>query len=154
MVAEKNIFIFTDADVREQFPEVFSGIGRLTDFQLKVHVNHDGKPVEQPVRRLPFSLRDKVDEKLDELLENDIIEEVSSRQTKWVSPLVVVRKSDREIRICIDMRRANKAIVRERHPIPTIEEVLYDLNGSSLFSKLDLEWGLSPDRAGSKGSVR
>ena len=131
----------TDADVREQFPEVFSGIGKLADFQLKLHVNRDVKPVAQPVRRLPFGLRDKVDEKLDELLEKDIIEEVSGRPTEWVSPLVVVPKSDGDIRICVDMRRANEAIVRERHPIPTIEEVLYDLNGSTVFSKLDLKWG-------------
>ena len=84
----------TDADVREQFPEVFSGIGKLADFhdQLKLHVNRDVKPVAQPVRRLPFGLRDKVDEKLDELFEKDIIEEVSSRSTLWVSPLVVVPK--------------------------------------------------------------
>ena len=34
-----------------------------------------------------------------------------------------------------------EAIVRERHPIPTIEEVMYDLNGSTVFSKLDLKWG-------------
>ena len=39
------------------------------------------------------------------------------------------------------MRRANSAIERERHPIPTIEEVLYDLNGSTVSSKLDLKWG-------------
>ena len=38
------------------------------------------------------------------------------------------------------MRRANEAIERERHPIPTIEEVLHDLNGSTVFSKLDLKW--------------
>ena len=84
----------TDADVREQFPEVFSGIGKLADFhdQLKLHVNRDVKPVAQPIRRLPFGLRDKVDEKLDELFEKDIIEEVSSRSTLWVSPLVVVPK--------------------------------------------------------------
>ena len=42
------------------------------------------------------------------------------------------------------MPRANKTIVREGHPIPTTEEVLYDLNGSTVFSKLDLK---SPDRA-------
>ena len=41
----------------------------------------------------------------------------------------------------MDMRRANEAIERERHPIPTIEEVLHDLNGSTVFSKLDLKWG-------------
>ena len=40
-----------------------------------------------------------------------------------------------------DMRRVNEAIERERHPIPTIEEVLHDLNGSTVFSKLDLKWG-------------
>ena len=39
------------------------------------------------------------------------------------------------------MRRANEAIEREGHPIPTIEEVLYGLNGSTVFSKLDLKWG-------------
>ena len=104
-------------------------------------MNRDFKPVAQPVRRLPFGLRDKVDEKLDELLEKDIIKEVSRRPTEWVSPLVVVPKSDGDIRICVDMRRANEAIVRECQPIPTIEEVLYDLNGSTVFSKLDLKWG-------------
>ena len=41
----------------------------------------------------------------------------------------------------MDMRRVNSAIERERHPIPTIEEVLYDLNGSTVFSKLDLKCG-------------
>ena len=39
------------------------------------------------------------------------------------------------------MRRANEAIERERHPIPTVEEVLHELNGSTVFSKLDLKWG-------------
>ncbi|XP_022810490.1 uncharacterized protein LOC111347516 [Stylophora pistillata] len=38
------------------------------------------------------------------------------------------------------MRRANSAIERERYPIPTIEEILYDLNGSTVFSKLDIKW--------------
>ena len=50
-------------------------------------------------------------------------------------------KPDGDIRVCVDMRRANEAIERERHPIPTIEEVLHDLNGSTVFSKLDLKWG-------------
>ena len=99
------------------------------------------KPVAQPVRRLPFGLREKVDKKLDELLKEDIIEEVHSDPTELVSPLVVVPKRDGDLRICVDMRRANEAIERERHPIPTIEEVLHDLNGSTVFSKLDLRWG-------------
>ena len=75
------------------------------------------------------------------MLEKDIIEEVRSRPTEWGSPLVEVPKLDGDIRICVDMRRANEAIVRECHSIPTIEEVLYDLSGSTVFSKLDLKWG-------------
>ena len=39
------------------------------------------------------------------------------------------------------MRRANEAIVRERHPIPTVGELLHDLNGSTVFSTVDLKWG-------------
>ena len=98
----------------------FSGVGKLKNFQLKLHVNKDVKPVAQPVRRLLFGLRDKVDSKLDELLKEDIIEEVPSGPTEWVSPLVVVLKPDGDIRVCVDMRRANEAIEKERHPIPTI----------------------------------
>ena len=44
------------------------------------------------------------------------------------------------IRVCVDMRQANEAIIQERHPILTIEEVLYDLNGATVFSKIDLKW--------------
>ena len=74
---------------------------------------------------------------LHELLEEDI--ERVDGPSSWVSPLVVVPKADSDIRICIDMKRANQAIQRERHPIPTVEEMLYELNGSSIFRKLDLK---------------
>ena len=65
-----------------------------------MHVNKDVKPVAQPVRRLPFGLRGKVGKKLDELFKEDIIEEVPSGPTEWVSPLVVVPKPDGDIRVC------------------------------------------------------
>lgn len=45
------------------------------------------------------------------------------------------------MRLCVDMRCANKANIRERHPIPTIGEVLEDMQEGSVFSKLDLKWG-------------
>jgi transposase InsO family protein len=132
-----------DSDIRKEFADIFTGVGLLKDYKLKLHIDENVTPVALPVRRLPFGLRDKVDNKLDELLEMGIIEEIpEATPTRWVSPLVVVPKADgKDIRVCVDMRRANEAIVRERHPIPTIEEVLYDLNGATVFSKIDLKWG-------------
>ena len=55
--------------------------------------------------------------------------------------MVVAPKPSGDIRLCVDMRRANEAIVREGLPIPTVDEVLESLNGSTVFSKLDLRWG-------------
>ena len=48
---------------------------------------------------------------------------------------------DNDVHVCVDMRRPNDAIVRERHVIHTINDILYELNGSTVFSKLDLKWG-------------
>lgn len=48
-------------------------------------------------------------------------------------------KPNGAIRLCGNMRQANGAIVRERHPIPTDDEDLHDLNGSTVFSKLDIK---------------
>jgi hypothetical protein len=68
----------------------------------------------------------------------DIIDPVKS-PTPWVNPIVVVHKANRnDIRICVDMRRTNEDITRERHLIPTIDEVLQNMQGSKMFSKPDL----------------
>ena len=70
----------------------------------------------------------------------DIIEKVNS-PSSWVSAVVVVPKPNGKVRLCVDMRQANCAGERERYPIPTIDEVLQDMNHSKVFSKLDLRWG-------------
>ena len=82
----------------------------------------------------------KISVKIDELLKEDIIERVEG-PTTWASPVLVAPKPSGEIRLCVDMRPAKEAIVRERLPIPTVDEVLEQLNRSTVFSKLDLPWG-------------
>ena len=56
-------------------------------------------------------------------------------------PLVVVLKKSGKVRLCIDMREANKAIQREKHVMPTIDDLIADLNGAQVFSTLDLAQG-------------
>ena len=126
--------------IMDNYKEVFQGVGKLKDYQLKLHIDPNVTPVAQPARRIPFSLRDKVKDKINELIGMDIIEPVEG-PTPWVSPVVVVPKVNGDIRLCVDMRCANEAIIRERHPIPTVDEVLQSLNQSTVFSKLDLKWG-------------
>ena len=133
--------VSAEADIKEKYTELFDGVGLLKGYELKLNIDDSVKQVAQPVRRIPFGVREKVERKLDELLESGIIEEVPEGPTGWVSPLVVVPKPDGDVRICVDMRRANQAIIRERQPIPTVEEVLQDLNGSTVFSRVDLKWG-------------
>ncbi len=107
----------------------------------------------QPLRHVPFSSRDAVDKKINQLLEMDIIERVEG-PTPWVNPVVVAPKAaEDDVRLCLDMRRANAAFIKERHPIPTADELLQGMNGSTTFSKLGLKWGyhqleLTPESRG------
>ena len=67
--------------------------------------------------------------------------------TLWVS---LIPEKNSEVHICVDMRAANQAITRERHPLPTVDDLIHTLNGAIVFSKLDLRAGyhqvpLSPE---------
>lgn len=70
----------------------------------------------------------------------DIIEKVDG-PTPWVSPIVLVPKKNGEVRLCVDMRRPNAAIERVHHVTPTIDDIISAVNGSKVFSKLDLNEG-------------
>ena len=104
-----------------------------------MHVDPDVQPVQQPHRRIPFHVRKDVEKELEIMKANNLIEEVDG-PTPWVSPIVVAPKpkSPNEVRICVDMRKPNLAIKRTRHIIPTVDDIIVDLNGSKVFSKLDL----------------
>lgn len=121
-----------------EFADIFKGTGKLTGYQLKIHIDPDVKPVAQAPRRVPFHVRQQVEEHLDKLESAGIIEPVEG-PTPWVSPIVVVPKKDKgKIRVCVDMRMPNTAVQRERHPSPTLDEIIHDLTGATVFSKLDL----------------
>ena len=126
-------------DIVGEYKDCFEGLGKMKDKAAKLHVNSSARPLAQKFRRLPFHVREQVEAELKNLEELDIIERAEG-PTPWVSPIVVVPKKT-GIRICVDMRAANQAIERERHPVPTVEDLIVDLNGSTVFSKIDLNQG-------------
>ena len=132
----------TTPDVCDEFPELYEGMGKMTDVKVKFYVDNEIKPKQQSHRRIPFHMRKRVEDELKRLEQLDIIEKVDG-PTPWVSPIVVAPKPKKpdEIRICVDMRMPNEAIKRTRHVMPTLDDILMRLNGATVFSKLDLNSG-------------
>lgn len=73
---------------------------------------------------------------LQELSNEGVIEAIES--SEWVSPIVLVRKPDQKLRVCIDLRALNSNIVIDCHPLPNINEVVSLFEGAQIFSTLDL----------------
>ena len=81
--------------------------------------------------------------KLKWLEELDVIEKVNGT-TSWINPLVAVEKPKGDMRICLDMRQANRAILGEKHPVPTVEETLQEISEAKCFGKLELNTAFHP----------
>ena len=136
--------------IAEEFADRFEGLGKLTKVQVKIHLNPEVTAVIQPHRRIPFHLRQKVKDELQHLEDMEVIERVT-QPTSWVSPLVAAPKPNNAdaVRLCVDMRCVNKAVLRERHVMPTVDDIISDLNGattsqSSTSIKVTTSWSSHP----------
>ena len=125
-----NVLVTVD-DLETKYPSLFRGIGKLKNFEVKLHIDENIQPVAQAARRIPFHLRKKVSATLRSV----------GTSTPWVSPVVIIPKNDDTIRLCVDMRMPNRAIKRERYPSPTVDDLIHTLNGATVFSKFDLRSG-------------
>lgn len=111
---------------------------KIKGVKVSIPIDKYVPPVCQHPRRPPIALMKKIEDKLHSLLANDIIEPVEGG-CQWVSPLVTVVKDNGDLRLCVDMRRANVAILRERHFMPTIDDFLPRFTSAKFFSRLDIK---------------
>ena len=107
---------------------------------MKLHIDHSVKPVNQSHHRIPFHRRREVEQCVESMLRDGIIEPATG-PTTWINPIVLVPKSNDSTRLCIETREANKAIHRERHITPTLDDIIAKLNGAKLFSKIAMNNG-------------
>ena len=98
----------------------------------------DDSVVNLPYRRIVPSRVPEVKSLLQDLLDRGVIRKSMS---PYASPVVLVRKRDGSLRLCIDYRRLNAQTQKDAFPLPRIEETLESLGGSKLFSSLDLAHG-------------
>ena len=101
-------------------------------------VTEDDRPIKIPYRRIPPHHWDEVREYLSKSMERGIIRESSS---PYASPIVLVKKKDGKLRICVDYRLLNAKTHKDAYPLPRIEEALQVLKGAKYFCSLDLAHG-------------
>jgi hypothetical protein len=123
-------------ETKQDFGDLFQGVGKLKNYQLKLQTDPKLKPEEQPMRRIPFNLREPLERETSKLVGHQIIEKVDGYSPQ-ISPVHLIPKKNWEWRPAINVRSGNKAVLRETFPIPNIEKLLLQLNGNTVFSRLD-----------------
>ena len=106
-----NVVSSSTESIINKFPEVFTGLGKLKDHKLKLYVDKTVPPVIQPARKEPYHKRVKIGEAIDKLLADGVIE-LATGPTEWCLPLHAMVKKDKSLRVCVDMRKVNEAILR------------------------------------------
>jgi transposase InsO family protein/ribonuclease HI len=110
---------------------------KSANVEMQIVLKNDS-PVYQHPRRLSVSEQEIVNQQIKEWLKEGIIRPSSS---EYASPIVLVDKKDGEKRLCVDYRRLNKEIVKDRYPLPLIEDQIDRLCGARVFTTLDLRNG-------------
>ena len=122
------------------YPDLFNGLGTL-GMEYHIELRHDAKPyVLTTPRRVALPLLPKVKQELSRMENMGVITKVDN-PTDWCAGMVVVPKPNGNIRICIDLTKLNASVCRERHVLPSVEQILVQIGESTVFSKLDANAG-------------
>nr|GEU58301.1 putative reverse transcriptase domain-containing protein [Tanacetum cinerariifolium] len=125
-------------DFLEVFPEDLSGISPTRQVEFQIDLVPDAAPVARaPYRLAPFEMKELA-EQLQELSDKGFIRPSSS---PWGASVLFVKKKDGSLRMCIDYRELNKLTVKNRYPLPRIDDLFDQLQGSSVYSKINLRSG-------------
>ncbi|HLO99762.1 MAG TPA: reverse transcriptase domain-containing protein [Fimbriimonas sp.] len=132
--------------VPEEYHDFLPLFSKKEASQLAPHRNVDHEIILEPGTKPPFgpmySMSDaelkEVREWLDEHLSKSFIRASSS---SCASPILFVKKKDGSLRLCVDYRALNAITKKDRYPLPRIDESLHQIQGSTIFTKLDLRHG-------------
>ena len=122
-------------DLRREFPDRFTGIGRfLGEYMIRLHP--DTHPAIHAPRKCSIALCPKIKEHLAKMEALGVITHVD-QPTKWVSSITYIQKANSELHLCLDLHDLNRAIHCDHHKMPTVEEVPHKFANSHYFTKLN-----------------
>ncbi|GJY19952.1 putative reverse transcriptase domain-containing protein [Tanacetum coccineum] len=126
------------SEFQDVFPEELPGIPPIRDVEFNIELIPGAEPISKaPYRMAPIELKELKDQ-LQELLERGFIRPSVS---PWGAPVLFVKKKDGSMRLCIDYHELNKITIRNRYPLPRIDDLFDQLQGAKHFSKIDLRSG-------------
>ncbi|GKC08799.1 putative reverse transcriptase domain-containing protein, partial [Tanacetum coccineum] len=131
-----------DIRVVRDFPEVFLddllGLPLVREIEFRIDLIPGASPVVRSPYRLAPSEMLELSNQLKELQEKGFIRPSHS---PWGAPVLFVKKKDGSMRMCIDYRELNKLTIKNRYPLPRIDDLFDQLQGACCFSKIDLHSG-------------
>ncbi|EFO99372.1 hypothetical protein CRE_18271 [Caenorhabditis remanei] len=110
-------------------------LGRTNVVECEIELTEGAQPVRQKARPIPLAIRGEIRKMIQKMLSQRVIRESKS---PWASPVVLVKKKDGSVRMCIDYRKVNLLIKYNAHPLPNIETTLLSLAGKKVFTTFDL----------------
>jgi ribonuclease HI len=121
-----DVFTWKYSDLKTYNPDVI---------QHKIPLEKDTITFKQKLRPISPLLFPVIEKEIKNLLDAKII--ILLRYSKWIANLVIVRKKNGEIRLCVDFRKLNKCSKKENYPLPNMEHLLQRISGASVISFLD-----------------
>ena len=142
VIGEDKIMKVEDIEVVREYPEVFPedlpGLPPDREVEFSINLLPGTSPISKaPYRMAPAEMKELKDQ-LQELLSLGFIRPSVS---PWGAPVLFVKKKDGSMRLCIDYRELNKVTIKNRYPLPRIDDLFDQLQGASVFSKIDLRSG-------------
>ena len=125
-------------DLLSKHQKLFSnGLGKFSKGEAQIIVDQSKRPIYTKARPLPYAIKEKVENELLSMVNQNIIVPVS--HSDWAAPIVPIQKTNGDIRICGDFKvTVNKVSKPDSYPIPRIEDLYAKLSGGKVFSVLDL----------------
>ena len=117
------------------YPNSFDRVGSLKG-EYTIKIDPTVPPVSQARRKVPIESKEAICAALDQMIKDDILEP-QIEPTPWVNSATYPVKPSGEVRPCLDCVPLNKAIIRENHTPPTVEEIAHELAGARYFTKCD-----------------